>query len=638
MSEVHSFQAEVSQVLRLVVGSLYSNPEIFLRELVSNASDALDKLRFEAIGDPALMGDDTELRIRISPDPDAGTLTISDNGIGMSHDELVTNLGTIAHSGSRQLMERLAEAQSAGKDALQLIGQFGVGFYSAFLVADEVRVVSRRAGSEEAFAWTSQAKDSFTVEPTERAERGTDIVLKLKDDAKQYLDAWRIRQLVTRYSDYVSHAIELKNEPEDAENADDAAPSFERINRGSALWQRNPKDVSDEQYAEFYKHLSHDFEPPLARKHFHVEGTQMFTGLLFVPKKAPFDLFDPEAKKGIRLHVKRVFVMNDCEEVLPKWLRFVRGVLDSEDLPLNVSREILQDSKAVRIMKKQVVSQTLSMLDELATERPEDYVSFFREFGAVLKEGLHFEPEHTEKLQELVRYESTHSASSKDAASDLYSLKDYVSRMQEGQKDIYYVTGAERRLVETSPHLEALKKRGYEVLFMTDPVDPFVVTQFTEYDGHKLVNAMSEKLDLDGDGEEAEKAREARDEALKGLLERFERVLSDRVGQVRTSTRLEDSPVCLVIPDGGLAPHIERLMRAQKLGMPPQKRVLEVNPNHPLIQRLDTLNGEAKDVADVTEWIEVLYDQALLAEGSPLEDPAALAKRLTALMTKAAGA
>ncbi|MCB9608160.1 MAG: molecular chaperone HtpG [Polyangiaceae bacterium] len=630
MSEVHSFQAEVSQVLRLVVGSLYSNPEIFLRELVSNASDALDKLRFEAIGDPKLMGDDTELRIRISPDAEAGTLTISDNGIGMSHDELVTNLGTIAHSGSRQLMERLAEAQSAGKDALQLIGQFGVGFYSAFLVADEVRVVSRRAGSEEAFAWTSEAKDSFTIEPTERAERGTDIVLTLKGDAKQYLEYWRLRQLVTRYSDYVSHAIELKQEPEDAENAD-ATPTFERINRGSALWQRNPKEVTDEQYAEFYKHLSHDFEAPLARKHFHVEGTQMFTGLLFVPKKAPFDLFDPEAKKGIRLHVKRVFVMNDCEEVLPKWLRFVRGVLDSEDLPLNVSREILQDSKAVRIMKKQVVSQTLSMLDDLAKERPEDYVTFFREFGAVLKEGLHFEPEHTDKLQELVRYESTKSP------SDLYSLKDYVGRMLEGQKDIYYVTGAERRLVETSPHLESLKKRGYEVLFMTDPVDPFVVTQFTEYDGHKLVNAMSEKLDLDGDGEEAEKAREARDEALKGLLERFERVLSDRVGQVRTSTRLEDSPVCLVIPDGGLAPHIERLMRAQKLGMPPQKRVLEINPEHPLIKRLDTLNSDAKDVGDVSEWIEVLYDQALLAEGSPLEDPAALAKRLTTLMSKAAG-
>ncbi|MEZ4234197.1 MAG: molecular chaperone HtpG [Polyangiaceae bacterium] len=632
MSEVHSFQAEVSQVLRLVVGSLYSNPEIFLRELVSNASDALDKLRFEAIADPALLGDDSELRIRITPDAGAGTLTISDNGIGMSHDELVKNLGTIAHSGSRQLMERLAEAQSAGKDALQLIGQFGVGFYSAFLVADEVRVVSRRAGSEEAFAWTSEAKESFAIEATERGERGTDVVLKLKEDAKQYLDGWRIRQLVTRYSDYVSHPIELAKEPEDAENAEDAAPSYERINRGSALWQRSPKDISDEQYAEFYKHLSHDFEAPLARKHFQVEGTQMFTGLLFVPKKAPFDLFDPEAKKGIRLHVKRVFVMNDCEEVLPKWLRFVRGVLDSEDLPLNVSREILQDSKAVRIMRKQVVSQTLSMLSELAEERPEDYASFFREFGAVLKEGLHFEPEQSDKLQELVRYESTHSS------GDLYSLKDYVSRMAEGQKDIYYVTGAERRLVETSPHLEALKKRGYEVLFMTDPVDPFVVTQFTEYDGHKLVNAMSEKLDLDGDGEAGEKAREARDEALKDIRERFERVLSDRVSQVRTSTRLDDSPVCLVIPDGGLAPHIERLMRAQKLGMPPQKRVLEINPDHPLIQRLDALNSEANDVGEVSEWIEVLYDQALLAEGSPLEDPAALAKRLTALMTKAAGA
>ncbi|MBX3181637.1 MAG: molecular chaperone HtpG [Polyangiaceae bacterium] len=638
MGEMHSFQAEVSQVLRLVVGSLYSNPEIFLRELISNASDALDKLRFEAIADPKLLEGDPELVIRVAADEAAGTLTLSDNGIGMSQEELAKNLGTIAHSGSKAFVEQLQRAQEAAKqgDAVQLIGQFGVGFYSAFLVADRVDVVSRRAGEAGAARWSSDAKEGYTLEPAERAGRGTDVVLHLKEDARDYLKRWRIEELVRRYSDYVAHPIELLEPPAPKDQAGEAAderaegePTYRRLNQGSALWQRSPKEVTDEQYTDFYKHLTHDFEAPLARRHFHVEGTQMFAGLLFIPKRPPIDLFDPEVKRGIRLHVRRVFVMNDAEELLPRWLRFVRGVLDSEDLPLNVSREILQDSKAVRLMRRQVVSQTLSMLEELASERPEDYASFFRGFGAVLKEGLHFEPDQEKRLAELVRYESSESE------DKLTSLKDYVARMKEGQTSIYYVTGAERRLVERSPHLEALTQRGYEVLYMTDPVDPFVVETLRAYADKPLVNAMSESLKLDEGGEES--AQEARDVAHQGLIERFQSVLSERVSQVRTSTRLKGSPVCLVIPEGGLAPHLERLMRAQQLGVPAQKRVLELNSEHPLIQRLDELNREPERAEDVTEWIGVLYDQALLAEGSPLDDPARLAQRLTELMTRAAG-
>ncbi|HEX3775734.1 MAG TPA: molecular chaperone HtpG [Polyangiaceae bacterium] len=631
MSEptTHSFKAEVSQVLHLVVNSLYSHKEVFLRELVSNASDALDKRRFEALTQPEL-GTTNELKIQISADAERSTLTISDNGIGMTRAELEQNLGTIARSGTREFVNKLSKAREAGDQGLQLIGQFGVGFYSAYLVADRVDVISRHAGEANAQRWSSDAQESFSIEPAERAEAGTSIVLHLKDDQKEFLSEGRLRELVRRYSDYIGHPIELEITAK-AKDGATKEPSFERINQASALWQRSPSEVSAEQYAEFYRHLTHDYEPPLAHRHFKVEGTQLFAGLLFLPKHAPFDLYDPAAKHGIRLHVRRVFVMDDCAELLPNFLRFIRGVVDSEDLPLNVSREILQDSKLVRVIRKQVVNHSLAMIEELAGKDAAVFAKFWSDFGAVIKEGLHFESEHRDRIAKIVRYESS-------TETGLTTLGEYVSRMKSGQKAIYYATGTSRALLDSSPHLEALKKRGYEVLFMTDGVDPFAVASLGEFDGKKLVSAMDENLEL-GDEELSDEQRAAENEQKKQaepLVERFKAVLASKVGEVRLSSRLTDSPVCLVVPEGGIAPHIERLMMARQMGLPAQKRILELNPAHPLIQNLERRDRE--DPGHVAEWIELLYDQALIAEGSPLENPAAFAQRLTTLLTSASAA
>jgi molecular chaperone HtpG len=632
MSEAttHSFKAEVSQVLHLVVNSLYSHKEVFLRELVSNASDALDKRRFEAVTHPE-MASEGDLKIQLIADPNASTLTISDNGIGMNAVELELNLGTIARSGTRDFLDKVAKAREASDQGLQLIGQFGVGFYSAYLVADRVDVITRRAGESSAFRWSSDAQSSFTIEPAERAEAGTTLILHLKEDQKEFLTASRLRELVRRYSDYIGHPIEIAVPPKPPKDGEpEAATTFERINQASALWQRPASEVTEEQYTEFYRHQTHDFEAPLAHRHFKVEGTQEFAGLLFLPKRAPFDLYDPSAKHGIRLHVRRVFVMDDCAELLPNFLRFVRGVVDSEDLPLNVSREILQDSKLVRVIKKQVVNHTLAMIEDLAGKDSDVFAKFWGDFGAVIKEGLHFESEHRDRIAKIVRYESS-------TQPGLTTLGAYVSRMKDGQKAIYYATGASRALLDSSPHLETLKKRGYEVLFMTDGVDPFAVASLSEFEGKPLVSAMDENLDL---GEEElsdeQKATEAEQKKqAEPLVERFKAVLASKVGEVRLSTRLTDSPVCLVIPEGGMAPHIERLMMARQMGIPAQKRILELNPGHPLIQNLERRDKE--EPSHVAAWIELLYDQALIAEGSPLENPAAFAQRLTSLLTTASG-
>ncbi len=618
----HSFKAEVSQVLHLVVNSLYSHKEVFLRELVSNASDALDKRRFEALTHPEY-GSPEELTIRISADEDKKTLTISDNGIGMTAAELEQNLGTIARSGTREFLSKVQKAREAGEQGLQLIGQFGVGFYSAYLVADRVDVLTRHAGEAAAHRWSSDAQESFTIEPATRDEVGTTLTLHVKDDQKEFLSESRLRELVRRYSDYIGHPIEIAGSPKAGEE-----PKFERVNQASALWQRSPSEVTEEQYTDFYRHLTHDFEPPLGHRHFKVEGTQLFAGLLFLPKRAPFDLYDPAAKHGIRLHVRRVFVMDDCAELLPNFLRFIRGVVDSEDLPLNVSREILQDSKLVRVIRKQVVNHSLSMIEELAGKDSAVFQKFWTDFGAVIKEGLHFESEHRDRIAKIVRYESSTQAG-------LTTLGEYVSRMKEGQKAIYYATGTSRELLDSSPHLEALKKRGYEVLFMTDGVDPFAVSSLGEFEGKQLVSAMDENLEL-AEEELTEEQRAAETEQKKQaepLVERFKTVLASKVGEVRLSTRLTDSPVCLVVPEGGIAPHIERLMMARQMGMPAQKRILELNPAHPLIKNLEQRDKE--DPGNVAQWIELLYDQALIAEGSPLENPASFAQRLTKLLTSA---
>jgi molecular chaperone HtpG len=630
----HAFQAEVSQVLHLVVNSLYSNKEIFLRELVSNASDALDKLRFRAVSDKELISGDEGLKIVIEPDEAAGTLTIRDNGIGMTEQELIDQLGTIARSGTKEFTEKLKEAAAAKDSGTQLIGQFGVGFYSAFLVADRVEVISKAAGQTAAFRWESQAKDSFTVEPAERESRGTTIVLHLKEDQKDYAKPYRIKDVIRRHSDYVAHPIELltKSAKGDKEGEAETEEKSEVINQANALWQRSPKDVTKEQYAEFYKHLAHDWEDPLAYKHFKVEGTQMFAGIVFIPETVRADLLDPRGEHGVRLHVRRVLAMESCDDLLPKWLRFVRGVIDSEDLPLNVSRETLQDSRIVKVMRKQVVSQVLSMIEELEGEKPADFLKFWENFGAILKEGLHFEPEYKDRLANIVRYHSTYEPSDekeKEETRGWTSLAQYKSRMKDGQPGIYYLEGSSQAVLSRSPHLEQLKKRGFEVLLMTDGVDPFALEQLRDFDGHRMINAMKEELDL-GDEKQPEET-----ELNSELTKRFKEVLGEKVGDVRASKRLAESPACLVTPEGGLPPHMEAMFRAQNLSIPLTKRIFEFNPDHPVVENLRRLLLVQADSPKISDWMELIYDQALIAEGSQVADPTLLAKRLTDLLTTA---
>jgi molecular chaperone HtpG len=646
----HQFQAQVTRVLELVINSLYSNKEIFLRELVSNAADALDKLRFNAITDPALVADDPKLRVRLIPDEASGTLTIWDNGVGMSRADLEKNLGTIAHSGSQAFLDAVkASAGEGGKPDVNLIGQFGVGFYSAFLVADHVEVTSRAAGSEEAFVWASDGADGYTIAPAERTLRGTSVLLHMKEDMRDYLNEWRLKSLVQRYSDYVSYPIELavKARPfggDDDEEADgegekdkkgaEAEPTFEVINQASALWQRPASEITAEQYEEFYKHLTHDWEPPLGHTHFQIEGTQLFTGLLFVPKRPPFGLFDPDRKHGVRLHVKRVFIMDECDDLLPRWLRFFRGVIDSDDLPLNVSRELLQDSRVVRTMRKQVIKKALDLLESLATDRPEDYASLWENYGQIIKEGLHYDPQHKDRLQGLVRFRSSRG-------EGLVSLDEYVKHMPEGQKAIYYAIGPSVRQLASSPHLEVLKKRGYEVLYLVDAIDQWAIPTIETFEEHPLVSATTTELDLGGAEEKSEESAEegaAEAATFDALRERIRSVLDENVSEVRVSERLADSPACLVVPEGGLPSHIELMLRANNQDVLKSKRVFEINPTHPLIVKLDQLHAANGEDPAVTEWVELLFDQAVLAEGMPLEDPARLASRMTKLMGVAMGA
>lgn len=633
-AKTHQFKAEVAQVLSLVINSLYSNKEVALRELVSNAADALDKLRFEAIKNPALQPEGYRARIRLIPDEGANTLTIADNGIGMDEQALEQDLGTVARSGTREFAEKLKEAQQA-KDT-QLIGQFGVGFYSGYLIADRIEVISRAAGSDSAAKWISDGQSSFVIEPAEREEAGTSVVLHLKKDQAEFAKGWKLRELVRRYSDFISYPIELRVEKKEKDD-EEATISFEAINEASALWTRSEKEVEKEQYDEFYRHLTHDWEPPLARTHFKVEGTQMFTGLLYVPKRPPFDLLAPEGKHGVRLYVRRVFIMDNCEELLPRWLRFVRGVIDSDDLPLNVSRELLQDSAQVRTIRKQVIRRVLDMLAKVEKDDPEAYTGFWNNFGVVLKEGLHFDASYRDKLAPLMRYESS-------AAKGLTSLADYVSRMPEGQSSIYYALGPTTQMLQASPHLEALKQRGYEVLYMVDGVDQWAVEGLSEFDGKRLVNAMEDDFKLDSEKkseQETEDAEDSKDGAAEGsaeyaeLITRCKEVLSEHVNEVKVSQRLTDSPVCLVMPKGGLPAHLERLIRAHQSDLPTQKRILEINPKHPLLQRLRGQLSETPDSPKVNEWIEMLYDQALVSEGSPLPDPARFAQRMTSLLQSA---
>lgn len=621
------FQAEVKQLLNLMIHSLYSNKEIFLRELVSNASDACDKLRFEALKSPELLEEDPDLRIRISYDAEAQTITIDDNGIGMNQDEVVSNLGTIARSGTKEFFASLTGDQQ--KDA-QLIGQFGVGFYSAFIVAKNVTVVTRRAGvsADQAVRWVSDGQGEYTLETVEKSSRGTSITLELNDEGTEFLNVWKLREVLRRYSDHISLPVQMQKEDYDSESGEQVKQDeWETINQANALWTRSKSEISDEQYQEFYKHISHDFEDPLAWTHNRVEGRSEYTQLLYIPKHAPFDLWDRDARRGVKLYVKRVFIMDDAEQLLPSYLRFVRGVIDSADLPLNVSREILQESRDVKIIRDGSAKRVLSMLEDIAENRPEDYAAFWLEFGQVLKEGMGEDQANQERIAKLLRFSSTQD----DQSVQTVRLEDYVARMKEGQNKIYYVVAESFANAKSSPHLEIFRKKGIEVLLLSDRVDEWMLSFFREFDGKSLVSVSKGGLDLEQLADEEEKKhQEEVTEKFKPLVLRLQSTLKDRVKDVRVTLRLVDSPACVVVGKNDLSPHILRMLKASGQETPDIKPILEINPEHPLIEKISQTSGE-----DYEDWASVLLDQAMLVEGAQIEDPAGFVKKLNRLMLQA---
>ncbi|HEX5056613.1 MAG TPA: molecular chaperone HtpG [Gammaproteobacteria bacterium] len=616
--ETHAFQAEVSQLLQLMIHSLYSNKEIFLRELISNASDACDKLRFEAIKDDSLYKDGRELEIRLDYDKKARTLKISDNGIGMSREEAMANLGTIAKSGTREFFNSLTGDQA--RDA-QLIGQFGVGFYSSFIVADKVTVVTRRAGTNEAFAWESTGSGSYTIKPAERPSRGTDVILHLRADEDEFLDGWRLRTIVKKYSDHISLPILMVKEGGEPK---DGQPEYERINDTNALWARAKKDISDAEYREFYKAISYDFQDPLAWTHSRVEGKQEYTTLLYIPGQAPFDLWDREHVHGVKLYVRRVFIMDDSEQLMPKYLRFVRGVVDSADLPLNVSREILQNNKLIDNIRSGSAKKVLGLLDSMAKEKPEDYTQFWKAFGNVFKEGLAEDFSNREQIARLLRFASTLQETSEQKVS----LEDYLARAKTGQDKIYYLTSDSYTAAKNSPHLEVFRKQGIEVLLMYDRVDEWMMQYLREFNGKQLVSVAKGDLDLGGlSTEEEKKQAEQVREAAKDMVERIKKSLGERVQEVRATTRLTDSPACIVLSEHEMALHMQRLMKQAGHDMPVGKPILEVNPRHPMLEKM-----RAEPDAKFESWALLLLEQAILAEGGQLEDPAGFVRRMNSLL------
>jgi molecular chaperone HtpG len=625
--ETLGFQAEVKQLLNLMIHSLYSNKEIFLRELISNASDACDKLRFEALNNAALYGDDSELKIRLSFDKAARTITISDNGIGLSRDEAVEHLGTIAKSGTREFFSALTGDQA--KDA-HLIGQFGVGFYSSYIIADKVTVVSRRAGLEagEAVRWESAGEGEFTVEQVEKATRGTDVTLHLREGEDEFLSSWKLRETVRKYSDHITLPILMVKEKWDEEKKEQVATGEdEMVNQASALWARPKSEISDEQYKEFYKHVAHDFEDPLAYVHAKVEGKQEYTQLLYIPQRAPFDMWDRNARHGIKLYVRRVFIMDDAEQLMPLYLRFVRGIVDSSNLPLNVSREILQESRDIETIRGGCVKKVLGMLEGLADSEDaaeqEKYASFWKEFGRVLKEGTGEDFANKERIAKLLRFASTHD----DTPEEKVSLAAYVARMKEGQEKIYYVTAETFTAAKNSPHLEIFRKKGIEVLLLSDRVDEWVTGSLTEFEGKQLQSVAKGGLDLGSLEDEAEKkeAEKAADE-YKELLDKIKTALGDKVKDVRVTHRLTDSPSCVVADEHDMGGNLARILKAAGQKAPEMKPILEINPKHPAVQRLKYEETRFDD------WANLLLEQATLAEGGTLDDPAGFVKRINDLM------
>ncbi|CAJ0798604.1 MULTISPECIES: molecular chaperone HtpG [Ralstonia] len=634
--EKMAFQAEVKQLLHLMIHSLYSNKEIFLRELVSNASDAVDKLRFEGIANSSLLEGGGELGIRIGFDAAARTITIADNGIGMSRDEAIRNLGTIARSGTREFFSQLSGDQQ--KDAA-LIGQFGVGFYSAFIVADRVTVESRRAGvaANEGVRWESTGDGEFTVDTIERAERGTTITLHLREGEDDFLSAWRVKSVVQKYSDHISLPIQMRKEAWDEEKKTMVAQDeWETINQGSALWARPRADVTDDQYIAFYQHIAHENGKPLAWTHNRVEGRSEYTQLLYIPTNAPFDLWDRERRSGLKLYVKRVFIMDDAEQLLPAYQRFVKGVIDSADLPLNVSREILQESRDVKAIREGSTKRVLGMLESMAESddaaEKEKYATFWQNFGQVLKEGIGEDHANKDRIAKLLRFASTHN---EDSAQTV-SLADYIGRMKEGQDKIYYVTAENWTAAKSSPHLEIFRKKGVEVLLLTDRVDEWMLSFLHDFEEKELVSVARGDLDLGAMEDEAEKAEHAKVEGeFKALVERAKAVLGDKAKDVRITHRLTDSPSCLVADEGDISGTLARLLKQAGQQAPDSKPVLELNPTHPLVRKLallETVTGNDADRAAFEDRLHVLFDQALLAEGGALADPAAYVQRVNRLL------
>ena len=625
--ETLGFQAEVKQLLQLMIHSLYSNKEIFLRELISNASDASDKLRFEAIHHADWYETDPELKIQISFNKETRTVTIADNGIGMSRDEVIANLGTIARSGTKEFFSKLSGDDQ--KDAA-LIGQFGVGFYSAFIVADNIVVQTRRAGlpASEGVRWESQGAGEFTIETINRPERGTSITLHLREEEDDLLSSWKLKSIIRKYSDHISLPIQMQKEEWDEGKKEQVQKDeFENINQATALWARPKSELTEEQYKEFYKHISHDFQDPLTYSHNRVEGRSEFTQLLFIPKKAGFDLWDRNKRNGIKLYVKRVFIMDDAEQLMPTYLRFVSGVIDSADLPLNVSREILQESRDVKAIRESSTKRVLGMLEDLANSedasKKQQYAEFWQEFGQVLKEGIGEDSGNQERIAKLARFASTHS----DSAEQTVSLADYVSRMKKDQDKIYYVTGDSYTAAKNSPHLEIFRKKGVEVLLLSDRVDEWMLSFFPEFEGKSLVSVAKGGLDLGALADEAEKKEQKEtEEQYKDLIERMKKTLDSKVKDVRITFRLTDSPACLVADEHELSGNLLRMLKAAGQQAPDTKPILEINPQHPLVLKLKYEDKQFDD------WATILFDQALLAEGGQLQDPAAFVKRINQML------
>ncbi|ALO46158.1 molecular chaperone HtpG [Pseudohongiella spirulinae] len=620
--ETRGFETEAKQLLQLMIHSLYSNKEVFLRELISNASDAADKLRFQALSKPDIYENDTELKVIIDFDKDAGTLSITDNGIGMDRDDVISNLGTIARSGTAQFLQSLSGDQK--KDS-QLIGQFGVGFYSAFIVASEVEVITRKAGTpaSDAVRWVSAGEADYSIENAERASRGTTVILKLRDDAKEFADPFRLRQIVKKYADHISIPVLLPKQATDEKQ--DAETEYEAVNDAKALWTRPRTDVSEEEYTEFYKHISHDFESPLTWSHNKVEGKLEYTSLLYLPARAPFDLWNRDGVRGLKLYVQRVFIMDQAEQFLPLYLRFIKGVVDSNDISLNVSREILQKDPAVDSMRSALTKRALDMLAKLKKDDSEKYAAFWKEFGQVLKEGPGEDFGNRESIAKLLMFASTHEGSK----GQDQGLEDYVARMKPEQDKIYYLIADSEKAARSSPHLEIFRKKGIEVLLLSDRIDEWLMSHLHEFDGKSLQDITRGDLDLGKlDNEEEKKAQEKQEETLKPLLERVKTALDDRIKEVRVSHRLTDSPACLALAEDDMGAQMRKIMQASGQAVPESKPIFELNPDHPLIAKLDAEQDEER----FGDLISLLFDQASLADGNELEDPARFSRQLNKLL------